>query len=229
MPQDISKDPRILMVERVIKDLKDMTVNKRYKLPASKEKTLEAIGKFNSTIKSIKFSYISPVELADERSARELELMANQFWDALSKNYADIQKNKMSDLELKFIFNILKGFRDRLKLGNEVSMDKAIDIIAVKIISVSKLDKKGNLSLCRVGDGKQILNIVTNLQGIKSEMVLPAAILPPRQFGNDISEAMFCGTTDLRDMHNKVGNRVLNLPEANLKELNNHVLGLLKD
>jgi predicted RNA-binding protein with EMAP domain len=228
VPQDISKDPRILMVERVIRDLKEMTINKKYKLPASKEKTLEAIGKLNSTIKNIKFSYISPVDLADYRSARELELMATQFWDALSKNYAEIQKNKLSELQLKFIFNILKGFRDRLKLGNEISIDKAIDIIAVKIISVSKLDNKGNLSLCRVGDGKQILNIITNLPGIKSEMVLPAAILPPRQFGSEVSEAMFCSGKNMSEMQKYIGERILNLPDDSLKEVNHQILDLFK-
>ncbi|MHA1275812.1 MAG: hypothetical protein ACTSQI_06695 [Candidatus Helarchaeota archaeon] len=228
MPQDVSKDPRILMVERVLNDLKEVTINKRYKLPASKEKTLEAIGKLTSAIKTIKFSYIAPLELVDDRYVREFELMANQFWDAILKNRQEIEKNKLVELELKFIFNILRGFRERLKLGNEVSMDKAIDIIAVKIISVTRLDKTGNLNLCRVGDGQEILNIITNLPNLKKASVLPAAKLPPRQFQSEISEAMFCSGKDMPELHGRVGERVLDLPENDLKEVNHQILNLLK-
>ncbi len=228
MPQDISKDPRVLIVEYALKKLKDLTVNKKYKLPASKEKTLEAINKLNSAIKAIKFSYISPVDLGEDRMVKEFDLMANQFWDAILKNEKEIERNKFSALELKFIFNILKGFKDRLRLGNEVPIDKAIDIIAVKIISVSKLEKKSNLSLCRVGDGEGIINIITNLVDVKKDLVLPAAILPPREFGSEISGAMFCSSQDLPEMQDQVGRRVLNLPEVVLKEVNNHIIDLLK-
>ena len=228
MSQDVSKDTRILMVEYVLKKLKELTVNKRYKLPASKEKTLEAINKMNSAIKQIKFSYISPLDLVNDQMVKEFDLMANQFWDAISKNLSEIEKNKMILLELRFIFNILKGFRDRLKLGNEISLEKAIDMIAVKIISIASLDKKENLKICRVGDGKQILNVITNLSNVKKDMILPAAILPPREFGSEISEAMFCSSNNLVEMKDQVGERV-NLNKETLKEVNNHVLALLKD
>ncbi|MHA1650315.1 MAG: hypothetical protein ACTSYB_08980 [Candidatus Helarchaeota archaeon] len=229
MPQDISKDPRVLMVEYVLKRLKELTITKRYKLPASKEKTLEAINKMNSSIKTIKFSYIAPEDLINDRMIKEFDLMANQFWDAILKNYKEIEKNKLIALELKFIFNILRGFRDRLKLGNTITLDKAIDIIAVKIISITKLDKKGTLNVCRVGNGEEIISIVTNLTNLKKDMVVPAAILPPREFGSEISEAMFCSNQDLLEMHGHVGERVLNLPETNLKEVRQHIMTLLKD
>ncbi len=229
MPQDISKDPRVLMVEYVLKRLKELTITKRYKLPASKEKTLEAINKMNSSIKTIKFSYIAPEDLINDRMIKEFDLMANQFWDAILKNYKEIEKNKLIALELKFIFNILRGFRDRLKLGNTITLDKAIDIIAVKIISITKLDKKGTLNVCRVGNGEEIISIVTNLTNLKKDIVVPAAILPPREFGSEISEAMFCSNQDLLEMHGYVGERVLNLPETNLKEVRQHVMTLLKD
>ena len=228
MSQDVSKDTRILMVEYVLKKLKELTVQKRYKLPASKEKTLEAINKINSTIKQIKFSYIPPLNLVDNQMVKEFDLMANQFWEAIAKNISEIEKNRMSYLELKFIFNILRGFRERLKFGNDSSLEKAIDIIAVKIVSNASLNKKENLKICRVGDGTQILNIITNLSNIKNDAILPAAILPPREFGSEISEAMFCSSIDLVEMHNKVGERV-NLSKDTLKEVNNHVLALLKD
>ncbi|MHA1377959.1 MAG: hypothetical protein ACTSRG_06220 [Candidatus Helarchaeota archaeon] len=229
MPQDISRDSRILMVEYVLKKLKDLTVNKKYKLPTSKEKTLEAIKKINSTIKTIKFSYISPLDLIDEKMVKEFDLMANQFWAAILKNFKEIEKNKSITIELNFIFNILKGFRERLKLGNEVSLDKSIDIIAVKVVSVSKLDKKQNLKLCRVGDGEKIINIITNLSNIKRESVYPAAILPPRDFGIEISEAMFCSNKELPKMQARVGERIIDLTDEELKEVKNHILSLLKD
>ena len=229
MPQDVSKDPRVLMAEFALKKLKDLTINKKYKLPASKETTLEAINKLNSAIKAIKFSYISPADLIEDRMVKEFNLMAEQFWKAILKNEKEIEKNRPIELELRFIFKILKGFKSRLKLGNEVSLDKAIDIIAVKIISISKLAKKEGLRLCRVGDGEKIINIITNLENVKKDMVLAAAILPPRQFGSELSEAMFCSDEDLSEMHDNVGSRVINLSEDNLKEVKNHILSLLKE
>ncbi len=227
MSQDISKDPRILMVEHALKELKDLTINKKYKLPASKEKTMEAIHKLNSTVKSIKYSYMTAEDLVNDKMVKELELMANQFWDAILKYQKEIEKQKFSAAELRFIFNILKGFRNRLRLGNEVDLDKAIDIIAVKILAVSKIDN--NLFLCRVGDGEKTVNIITNLVNIKNEMVLPAALLPPREFGSEISEMMFCSNQNLVKMHEKVGERVLDLPESELKEVKHHIMNLLKD
>ncbi|NHI92610.1 MAG: hypothetical protein EAX96_08910 [Candidatus Lokiarchaeota archaeon] len=228
MSQDVSKDTRILLVEYVLKKLKELTIQKRYKLPASKEITIEAINKLNSAIKQIKFSYILPLELVNNYIVKEFDLMTRQFWEAISKNLSDIEKNKVILLELRFIFNILQGFRERLMLGNESSIEKAIDVIAVKILSISNLNKKENLKICRVADGKQIINIITNLSNVKKDMVLPAAILPPREFGSEISEAMFCSNKDLVEMHEKIGKRVI-LSEIELKEVNNHVLSLLKD
>ncbi len=227
MSLDVSKDPRILMVEYVVNKLTEMTINKRYKLPSSKEKTLVAINKLNSTIKNIKYSYIPPLDLINNTSVKEIDLMANQFWDAIIKNN-DINEQNLNILELKFIFNILKGFRARLEFGNEVSIDKAIDIIAVKVISVSKLSKNENLYLCRVADGEKIINIITNLKNIKKNSVIPAAILPPRVFGQEISEAMFCSGNDIPALHDKVGERITNLSEDLLKEVNHFIIQMIK-
>ena len=228
LTHDISKDSRVLIVEHVLKKLKDMSLQKRYKLPSSKEKTMEAINKLNSVIKQIKFSYISPSDLANDRMVKELELMSNQFWDAIMKYSDTNEKNKLIFTELKFIFNILKGFKERLKLGNESTIENSIDIIAVKILSISVLNKKENLKVCRVGNGFETINVITNLTSIKKDMVLPAAILPPREFGSEISEAMFCSEKDIPEMHEKVGERVT-LPESDLKEINNHIIALLKN
>jgi len=227
MSHNVSKDVRVLVVEHALKRLKDYTLQKRYKLPSSKEKTMEGINKLNSVIKQVQFSYISPLELVNNRMIKEFELMANQFWEAIMKNVDQIEKNKLVLTELRFIFNILKGFRERLKLGNESAIENSIDIIAVKILSISDLNKKENLKICRVGNGTETINVITNLPSIKKDMVLPAAILPPRLFGTEISEAMFCSGKDLPDMHEKVGERV-SLPESDLKEINNHIINLLK-
>lgn len=217
------------MVEYALKKLKDLSVSKKYKLPASKEKTVEAVNKLNSTIKIIKFSYIPPLNLVDDRMVREFDLMANQFSDAVLKNYKEVEKDKLIATELKFIFNILTGFRGRLKLGNEASLEKSIDLIAVKIVSVTKFDTKENLRICKVSDGKKIMNVITNLTGIKKDMVLPVAILPPREFGSEISEAMFCSSKNLPEMDGHAGEYVENLPENDLKEVKHHVLELIKE
>ena len=228
MPQDISNDPRILMAEYALKRLKDLTINKKYKLPASKENTLEAINRLNSTIKNMKYSFIPPLELVNNRMFKEFDLMANQFWDAIVKNNPDFERNPLIYKEIEFIFKILKGLETRLLIANEVSLDKAIDIIAVKILTVSKLSGKDNLFICRVGDGTKIINIITNLKDVKKDLVLPAAILPPREFESEISDAMFCSSKDLPDMHGHVGERVLSLSKETLKEVNFHILKLIE-
>ena len=227
MSQDVSKDPRILIVEFALRRLKELSKSKSYKLPASKEKTMEAINRMNSVIKEIKYSYIPPMELSEKKQVKEFTLMANQFWDAIIKNL-ELNKDSFSHMELKFLFNILKGFEAKLRLGNDTSLDKAIDIIAVKVVSVSKLEGKDKLFLCRVGDGKDIINIVTNLDKVKKGDVLPAAVLSPAQFGSEISTAMFCSSEDLVDMHENVGSRVKNLTPELLKEVNHHIMNLIK-
>ncbi|MHC1591838.1 MAG: hypothetical protein ACXQS8_07120 [Candidatus Helarchaeales archaeon] len=228
MSFDVSKDNRILIVERVLEELKELTVQKKYKLPASKEKTLEAIKRLNSAIKKIKYSYISPLDLVNDAIVKEFDLMANQFWEAILKNMTEIEKNKFISARLHFIFNILRGFKKRLELGNENTIENAIDVIAARIISVTTLDRKQGLKTCRVGDETRIFNVVTNLASVKKDMILPIAILPPRQFGTEVSEAMFCSEKDLSgDSNVEVGQRV-KLPKEQLKEVNNQVIQLLK-
>lgn len=227
MSQDISNDPRVLMVEYALKRLKYLTMEKKYKFPTNKEKMVEAIGKMTSAIKAIRYSYISPDKLSEDRMVKEFELMTSQIKEAINKNINEIEKNKLIAAELAFVFNILEGFTNRLTLGNKISMEKAIDIIAVKIVSVSKLQGKENLYLCRVGDGKKIINIITNLKDIKRNTVVAAAILPPVSFEPEMSEAMFCSSKNLSELHG--GEMVLNLPDSDLKEVRNHVSALLKE
>ena len=228
MSPDISKDPRILMVEYALKSLKDLTINKRYKLPSSKETTMKAIKKMNSSIKNIKYSYIPPSELAKDKRIKDFELMSEQFWNAIIKVNKDIDKHLLINFELKFIFKILKGFKKRLSLGDNVSLDKAIDIIAVRINNVSKLKNKENLYLCRVGDGEKIINVITNLQDIKKDIVIPAAILPPQDFDSEVSTAMFCSSQNMPEMNGHIGERVLNLSEEIMKEVNYQIMKLIK-
>ncbi|MHA1231555.1 MAG: hypothetical protein ACTSPQ_12990 [Candidatus Helarchaeota archaeon] len=228
MSMDVSKDPRILMAEYAVYRLKELTINKKYKLPASKEKTMEAIEKVRSVIKNIKYSYIAPKELVENKAVKELELMADQFLEAIARADKNIDKHDIIYSELRFIFRILKKLKDRLKLGNDASLDKAVDIVAAKVLTVNKIPKKENLFICRVGEGERILNVITNLKDIKKDIVVPIAILPPRAFGEVISEAMFCGSEDLPDMHDKVGERVLSIPEKSLKEVGHFVMEALK-
>ncbi len=229
MPQDVSNDPRILIVELVLKQLREIVMDRKFKLSTSKEKVLEAIKIMNSSIKSIRYSFVAPTDLAEDRMVKDFDLMANQFWNVILKDFKEIEKNKLQAAELRFIFNILRGFRERLKLGNEPTLEKAIDIIAVKVVSVTNLAGTENLKICRVGDGKNIINVVTNLKDIKKDKVVPAALLPPQEFSSEISEAMFCSGDDLPAMHEHVGERLFNLPTPILKEVNHHIMNLLKE
>jgi predicted RNA-binding protein with EMAP domain len=229
MSQDISNDPRILMVEYALKRLKYLTIEKKYKMPANKEKMVEAIGKINSVIKAMKYSYMIPEKLLEDQMLKEFELMGNQLKEAIYRNASEIEKNKLIAADLGFVFNILQDFRKRLALGNKVSMEKAVDVIAVKIVAVSKLAGKDNLYLCRVGDGKKTINIITNLKDIKKDSIVAAAILPPVMFEPEVSEAMFCSSRNLPEMQGHVGELVLKLPESELKEVKNHVSALLKE
>lgn len=229
MSQDISNDPRILMVEYALKRLKYLTVEKKYKLPTNKEKMVEAISKMTSAIKAIRYCYMAPDKLLEDQMVKEFELMTSQIKEAIYRNANEIEKNKLIAADLEFVFNILEGFKNRLSLGNKISMEKAIDVIAVKIVSVSKLAGKEHLYLCRVGDGKKTINIITNLKDIKRDSVVAAAVLPPVLFEPEVSEAMFCSSKDLSEMHGHVGETILNLQDAELKEVRNHVSALLKE
>ena len=163
MSQDISNDPRILIVEYALKRLKYLTIEKKYKMPANKEKMVEAINKITSNIKAMRYSYILPEKLLNDQMFKEFELMVTQLKEAIYRNASEIEKNKLIAADLGFVFNILQDFKKRLALGNTVSMEKAVDVIAVKIVSVSKLAGKDNLFLCRVGDGKKTINIISTL------------------------------------------------------------------
>jgi len=229
MSQDVSNDPRILMVEYALNRLKYLTIEKKYKMPLNKEKMVEAISKITSVIKAMRYSYMLPEKLMEDQMVKEFELMVNQLKEAIYRNANEIEKNKLIAADLGFVFNILQDFKKRLALGSTVTMEKAIDVIAVKIVSVSKLAGKDNLFLCRVGDGKKTITIITNLKDIKKDSIVAAAILPPVLFEPEVSEAMFCSSRTIPEMQGHVGELVANLLETEAKEVRNHVSALLKE
>ena len=118
----------------------------------------------------------------------------------------------LKDCELfEWCVNYLKTLHERLgRPGGSVL--SALDCGTGKVVSVHRIDEK--LSICRVDSKYGSLTVVTNLS-VKKGDTLPFVILPPRKFGDAVSEAMF------------VWGPVRDLGEVDWKKVKGEVSGVL--
>ena len=205
---DTSNDSRVLVAEKCVQNLHNLTGNLKNVKKSGILKDLSA------KIMELKYSFgeiedILPIIGEIKRMTEKL------FTDIGGSNWVNELRNMRFDEEkisrIRFCLNILYNLDSRMKLPPDPAY--AVDIRVGKVESVMKHPNAEKLKLCNVNVGK-VITVITNLQTVKEGMKLPVALLPPAKLRGIVSEGMFLSD---KEKMQKIGE----IPELSEEELNN--------
>jgi predicted RNA-binding protein with EMAP domain len=194
---DTRSDYRILLLEHAVELLEKIVSQRRIPAPTIDWKTAEKLTAEAATLtKKIKYSFLPPSMLADSTEVKKLAEIAEQLAKTLlaKEKLAGVKmdpKTRMAIAEARYAIRVMYGLPYRLKLGDDNNPLYAVDIECVEVLSVAKHPQAENLYVTRAR-GILGYTIITNLKDVKRGEVRAAAILPPREFYGEISEAMYC-------------------------------------
>ena len=202
---DTANDFRIRLAEKAIdeceKSLGNLKIQKRKEL-------IRKVAQLKSEIQILKYSYMDFKELFEFESTLKISKTAEEILKKIEGHERDFHYLN-SIYWLDYLYSLPK----LLKRGEIEKASEAIRYFSGIIISPKKFD---NLWLCKVDCGFG-MDVITNSQELANRKRIVVAFLPPRQFGNYISEGMFVDAE-----FEKVGE--LNHPEIkSIKEKLNEV------
>jgi predicted RNA-binding protein with EMAP domain len=192
MTHDTTKDPRIIVAHLASTLLKKYVKHKPEGLPlrVSRDKLTELAAACDSAVMSLMYSYLEPQALAASEPLTNLNDTAKALAEAYEKVIANKDDRSILRANIRWCLRTFNGLKDRF--GNPgATIASGIDLLAVHVRNVAK---SGNFLKTRVTDGNADYAVVTNLTDVKTDSVLAASFLPPREIGGIISEAMFLGS-----------------------------------
>ena len=200
---DTAKDARVLVLEDALRRLNEIVGNRKLKMHIEYGRLNELLKNAGSLLYEVKYAYQDAKALADLEATEKLIAHIGEFEKlyrgALASGYKpSTVKEQVVQAEVEYALRIVKGFQDRLRTYDE-EPGFAVDILAVEISQVSKVQGSDNLTECRCTDGSKIWKIVTNISNVQVGTKLACAVLPPVEMMNVLSEAMFLGGTPLSE------------------------------
>ena len=193
---DTRNDYRLVVAEHAVDVLERIVAAKAIPVPTNWGKASALVREVRGIVKRMRYSFLPATMLAKSSDAERLKqavkalaslLFPQQWVEELKRS----KKNRLQVAEAKYALRTLYGLPSRLALGDSNDVYYAVDIECVKIVSVEKHPTARNLFVTHA-TGIYRYVIVTNIVDIKRGEVRAAAILPPREFGGIISEAMYC-------------------------------------
>ncbi|ADC65392.1 conserved hypothetical protein [Ferroglobus placidus DSM 10642] len=179
---DTANDFRILIAERGALELEKALQN----VKVQKRKELAGLaGKIKNELQVLKYSYMPPDELA--KASESIVRTSEEILNALQKAEEDFNR-KIAEYWLNYLISL----PDLFKRGEIDKIGFAVRYFSGDVISASKISDK--LWLCVVDCGKRF-NVVTNSEKLANSESVVVSYLPPRKFGNVISEGMFVDAT----------------------------------
>jgi len=223
---DTTSDYRLLLVKDAVRRLERIVRVWSLNYPIHKSRALELVESARREVDKILYSYLPLNYLVRSDSMDRLSSLAKVLAKELlpSRGLALNTRSKELVAEIRYSLLQLINLRPKLMLGEDNRPEKAVDIVGVEIVSVSKHPKAVKLLITKAGTPSYSFTIVTNLTNVKRGEVRAATILPPRNFYEVISEAMYCSDPIPRKW---IGRR----PPPNLinaKEIASVVEGLIK-
>ena len=210
---DTANDFRIRLAEKAVeeceKSLGNLKIQKRKEL-------VKKITQLKSEIQILKYSYMDFKELSEFESTIKISKTAEEVLKKIENHERDFHY-----LNSRYWLDYLQNLPKLLKRGEIEKAYEAVRYFSGEIISSKKLD---NLWLCKVDCGFG-MDVITNSQELANRKRIVVAFLPPKQFGNHISEGMFVDAE-----FEKIGE--LNHPEIKsikekLNEVESVILSLL--
>jgi len=176
---DTANDFRLRLAEKGLKELEKII--QAVKVQRRKE-ILKEIRNMQSEMQTIKYCYLSPEEIVELENFKNLVEKAKEIRETLKGAEKDYNW-KLADYWLEYI-SYLPMLMER---GEITKPWEAIRFFSGEITARKSL---GSLWLCNVDCGFR-LDVVTNSDEFKPNTYVVVAYLPPREFGDIVSEGMF--------------------------------------
>ena len=177
---DTANDFRIRLAEKALEELEKSLNN--IKVQRRKE-LVRAVSGLKSEIQIVKYSYMPFEELAEFESTVKISETAKGILDAVLKAERDFHQ-----LNSKYWLEYLAHLPALLKRGQIEKAFEAVRYFSGEIISTVQISD--GLWLCSFDCGFK-MEVVTNSQEFRAGRNAVVSYLPPRQFGDVVSEGMF--------------------------------------
>ncbi len=177
---DTANDFRIKLAEKGVEELEKSLNNVRVQ---RRKELIKAVSGLKSEVQIVKYSYMPFEELAEFESTLKISETAESVLDAVMKAERDFHQ-----LNSKYWLEYLVHLPDLLRRGQIERAYEAIRYFSGEIVSSVQLSD--SLWLCSFDCGFK-MEIVTNSTEFRAGRNAVVSFLPPRQFGEVVSEGMF--------------------------------------
>lgn len=176
---DTSNDFRILLAERGLKELERLSNSLRVQ---RRKEILRKVREMENDLQVVKWSYMDLRDLLTFESFERLVESARELREQIKQAEKDFNW-RVADYWLEYISNL----PDLMKRGEISRIYEAVRFFSGVITGRKEID---GLWLCGVDCGFK-MNVVTNSEKFKPNEFAVVAYLPPRRFGDYVSEGMF--------------------------------------
>jgi len=187
-------DYRFLMVREAIKRLERIVRSWNLSYPIHKGEALSLVREARKVIERIQYSFLPLNYLIKLKELERLSELTKRLGLMLlpQKGIALDHSTRFQVAQIKYSLLQLMGLRERLCLGSENKPHYSVDIIGVRVASVSKHPRAQKLYVTKAGTEKFGVTVVTNIATLRKGEVRAIAFLPPKDLIGVISEAMYC-------------------------------------
>ena len=176
---DTANDYRILLAEKAISNLEKLFNNLKLQKRKEYQKRLKVM---LGEIQNIKYSYLSPKNLIEYESFKKLVAEAKE----IGGKVRELEKDTHVAQAIYWL-EYLTSLPQLILRGKISRPSEAIKFFRGEIVSRNKIN---GLWLCTVDCGFK-LTVITNNENFKPGKTALIALLPPKNFGNYLSEGMF--------------------------------------
>ncbi len=189
---DTSRDYRFLVAERALEKYPVLIKTGGLPYEASRDVLLSKAREAHGLLMALKYSFLPLDQLLSSPMLWRLSALGGELARFVTgKPLRPLTpRDRLNRALVLWIGRTLAGLPLRLRLGEENRPEYAVDVYAARVESVSRLS--GRLWVANVSTGRAAFTVVTNLPDVKRGEVRGVAVLPPRLFGEVVSEAMFC-------------------------------------
>lgn len=177
---DTANDFRIRLAEKALDELEKSLNNVRVQ---RRKDLVRAIAGLKSEVQVVKYSYLPFEELATYESTVKISETAESVLEAVLSAERDFHQ-----LNSRYWLDYLVNLPSLLKRGSIEKAYEAIRYFSGEIVSSVQLSD--SLWLCSFDCGFR-MDVVTNSKEFSAGKRAVVSYLPPRQFGNVVSEGMF--------------------------------------
>jgi predicted RNA-binding protein with EMAP domain len=187
------KFPPIVIAELALKILrKTFSTKLGFRPSLSKEKLEKVLGEMESSIMILKYSYLALNELLEHEELNNLYSNGLKLSETVKPAHSTPSSNQLSLAILKWGILIFQNLTRRINTADS-NLGSGVDLKVLHIRNVQKNDK---FLLTRAYDNEKSYTIMTNIMDLRPNRNVGVALLPPREIGGKLSEAMYIGSEE---------------------------------